>query len=151
MVIINLSILGVNLLGDESSTSNLSNNITNYVQYITIAEENKNMLRTVLEKSVLSLKQDKRYKNLTKEQQHKKKALEDTVESVISNEESNSKFLQDFSDRCVQELKEYSNECKKYTLEFKKSIKDLEDFYQELKNTEGFNMQMQVSNSELSD
>jgi selenocysteine-specific translation elongation factor len=31
MVIINLSILGVNLLGDESSTSNLSNNITNYV------------------------------------------------------------------------------------------------------------------------
>lgn len=43
-------------------------------------------------------------------------------------------FLQEFSTRSIDELKEYSDDCKESTKNWKNMIKDLEDFYSEIKH-----------------
>jgi hypothetical protein len=118
--------------------SDLAGKIANFMHYISVVEENQKMLKTTLNKSLSSLKGDRRYKNLDEDLRDKKKSLIEAVQQLLSSTSSdqtgNSQFLQIFSDKSIEELKEYCDECKQNTHSCKKLIKDLEDFYSEIKH-----------------
>lgn len=93
------------------------------------------MLKATLVKSLSSLKTDRRYKNLDEDLREKKKNLIHIVEEFLvdGSDQEKSQFLKKFSEKSIDELKEYSDECKETTHSCKQLIKNLEDFYSEIK------------------